>query len=133
VLVLDLQHFRSINQTYGEHWGDVVLRQVGERLQRRLRGADTVARLGDDEFAGILVGNSEEEAIKSAARLMQALRKPCIAEDGKRISLAGSLGLAIFPDHGEDPDTLVRAAHRAMRMARSAGLDYAVFRSTDSE
>lgn len=131
VLVLDIHHFRNVNQSFGERWGDLVLRQVGERLQRRLRGADTVARLQDAEFGGILIGNSEDDAVRAAGRLIQALRKPCIVEDGKRLALSGSVGMALYPDHGEDADTLLRHAHYAMRTARSAGLDYAVYRSPE--
>ncbi|HEX3300228.1 MAG TPA: EAL domain-containing protein [Actinomycetota bacterium] len=120
VLLLDLHHFKDVNDTLGHERGDELLRQVGPRLQGVLRASDTVARLGGDEFGIALAGlGSPVEAEDVARKLTDALDAP-FALDGIDIALGGSIGIATYPDHGDDPDQLMRRAEVAMYVAKAA-------------
>jgi diguanylate cyclase (GGDEF)-like protein len=120
VLLLDLHHFKDVNDTLGHERGDELLRQVGPRLQGVLRASDTVARLGGDEFGIALAGlGSPAEAEDVARKLTDALDTP-FALDGIDLALGGSIGIATYPDHGDDPDQLLRRAEVAMYVAKAA-------------
>jgi diguanylate cyclase (GGDEF)-like protein/PAS domain S-box-containing protein len=122
VICMDIDRFKQINDTYGHSVGDVVLKQVAERLRSRLRSVDTVARSGGEEFtiiAGDLFAVSDAERI--ADDLLLSLRKPIVA-DQYPIDLSASFGIALFPDHGGDSQSLWRNADAAMyRVKRSGG------------
>jgi diguanylate cyclase (GGDEF)-like protein/PAS domain S-box-containing protein len=127
VICLDLDRFKQINDTYGHPVGDVCLRQVAERLKSRLRGEDTVARSGGEEFT-IVVGDlsTAEDAERVVEDLLSALRKPVIA-DHYSIDISGSFGIAMYPEHGGDAADLWRNADTAMyRVKRSGGNHYAL-------
>ena len=127
VICLDLDRFKQINDTYGHGVGDVCLRQVAERLKSRLRGEDTVARSGGEEFT-IVVGDlsAPEDAERVVADLLTALRKPIVA-DNYSIEISGSFGIAMYPEHGSDAADLWRNADTAMyRVKRSGGNHYAL-------
>jgi diguanylate cyclase (GGDEF)-like protein len=120
VLLLDLHHFKDVNDTLGHERGDELLRQVGPRLQGVLRASDTVARLGGDEFGIALAGlGTSAEAEDVARKLTDALDTP-FALDGIDIALGGSIGIATYPDHGDHPDQLLRRAEVAMYVAKAA-------------
>ena len=120
VLLLDLHHFKEVNDTLGHERGDELLRQVGPRLHGALRASDTVARLGGDEFGIALAGlGTPTEAEDVARKLTDALDAP-FALDGIDIALGGSIGIATYPDHGDDPDQLLRRAEVAMYVAKAA-------------
>jgi diguanylate cyclase (GGDEF)-like protein len=118
VMLLDLDRFKDINDTLGHHYGDEVLRQVGERLSGLLGEADTVARLGGDEFA-ILLRSVETPA--AGVAVAAAVRR-AIAEHfdvaGVRLELGASVGIASFPEHGQDVDVLMQRADVAMYQAK---------------
>jgi diguanylate cyclase (GGDEF)-like protein len=117
LIMLDLDRFKEINDTLGHHVGDHVLQQVGQRLQNLLRSSDTVARLGGDEFA-ILIENTDIDHTRSIARkITEALEQEIDVEDHK-LHTGGSLGIALYPVHGEDAATLTRKADVAMYMAK---------------
>ena len=120
LLFLDLDGFKVINDTLGHAIGDDLLRTVGERLKNVLRSSDTIARLGGDEFV-ILAGSTKPDyAAQLAQKILEQLRLPIkLAE--QTISISGSLGIAIFPDNGADPQQLMRAADMAMYTAKAAG------------
>ncbi|UUY06165.1 bifunctional diguanylate cyclase/phosphodiesterase [Svornostia abyssi] len=120
VLFLDLDDFKTINDSLGHVTGDAVLREVAERVGRCLRAADTAARLGGDEFAVLLehVGD-EEEALMVAERLLQELHPPVLV-DGRELSVAGSVGVA-FGHEGATVDELLRNADAAMYAAKAKG------------
>ena len=117
-MLLDLDRFKEINDTLGHHYGDEVLRQVGERLSGLLREEDTVARLGGDEFA-ILLRSVETPA--AGVAVAAAVRR-AIAEHfdvaGVRLELGASVGIASFPEHGQDVDVLMQRADVAMYQAK---------------
>ena len=122
VICIDLDRFKQINDTYGHTIGDLCLKQVAERLRSRLRGEDTVARSGGEEFT-IVVGDlvSAVDAERVAEDLLAALRRPLVAEQYP-IEVTGSLGIALYPDHGTDAAALWRNADAAMyRVKRSGG------------
>ena len=120
VLLFDLDGFKSINDTWGHAAGDRVLEQVGERVRGCVRASDTVGRLGGDEFLAILPQTSLEGAVGVADKLREALREPYKLE-GASGSLTASVGVSLFPTHGEDAEALQRAADAALYRAKREG------------
>ncbi|UCE20200.1 MAG: diguanylate cyclase [Gemmatimonadota bacterium] len=123
VLLLDLDNFKDINDTLGHSVGDALLRVIGDRLTGLLRKSDTVARLGGDEFLLLLpeIG-CMEDAAKTAQKILKTIREP-IELDGRHLNITTSVGIALFPDHGEDGDSLIKNADIAMYRAKNRGRD----------
>ncbi len=118
VLLFDLDRFKAVNDTFGQDFGDAVLKQAAERLAATL-AATTFARVSGDEFVAVLrATRAETEAI--AARALEALQAP-FEIGGQRVYCAASAGLAMFPDHGSDAAELVRNAAMAMNGAKERG------------
>src|SRR5207237_8451708 len=117
VLILDLDHFKEVNESCGHQAGDRLLEQVGPRLRSEIRPEDIVARLGGDEFALLLAKTDATAATLTAARLLQALERPFEVE-GQHLDVAVSIGLAMSPEDGDDPDTLLRRADIALFVAK---------------
>jgi diguanylate cyclase (GGDEF)-like protein/PAS domain S-box-containing protein len=123
LLLLDLDHFKNVNDTLGHTVGDQLLRAVGERLTSLLRETDTVCRMGGDEFLILLTGISTADAsTKVARRVLRCIRRPFVL-DGRRLKITTSLGIAIYPDDAEDVDTLIGQADHAMYLAKEQGRD----------
>jgi diguanylate cyclase (GGDEF)-like protein len=121
VMVMDLDHFKEINDTLGHYHGDRLLQLVGERLGATLRGADTVARLGGDEFAVLLPRVRDSgQALEVAEKLIESLGRS-FEIDGLSLEVGASVGIACFPEHGEDGETLLQRADIAMYVAKNAG------------
>src|SRR5665811_1989678 len=122
LLLLDLDRFKEINDTFGHHHGDEVLAQVGPRLAGVVRGADTVARLAGDEFAVLLpeVG-SVAAAAAVAAKLRAALETPFHVE-GIDLDVEASVGVVLSGEHGQDVATLLKRADIAMYAAKTQNL-----------
>jgi diguanylate cyclase (GGDEF)-like protein/PAS domain S-box-containing protein len=122
---LDLDHFKNINDSHGHEAGDLLLREVARRLQASLRAADTVCRLGGDEFVMIYSSvDSLAELQALAAKLMATISEACrLGEGGDApvVQISGSLGLAVFPANGADPQTLLTHADQAMYAAKRSG------------
>jgi diguanylate cyclase (GGDEF)-like protein len=118
VMLLDLDHFKEINDTLGHRVGDNLLRAVAERLDGAVRETDMVARLGGDEF-GILVScmAGADDAVVLAERVLAVLREPFFV-DGVRLQTQASIGIAVWPDHGADVETLVQRADVALYTAK---------------
>jgi diguanylate cyclase (GGDEF)-like protein len=118
VMMLDLDRFKEINDSLGHHAGDEVLRQVGPRIAGVLRSSDTVARLGGDEFAVLLPSAPTAEAgAEVGEKILAALTAP-FAVQGVGLEIEASLGVACFPEHGLDVDTLMQRADYAMYAAK---------------
>ncbi len=118
VLVIDLDHFKDINDTLGPHHGDRLLKQVAARLQGTVQETATVARLGGDEFAVLLTKiSSVKEATHMARTIGKALQTP-FGLEGLKLDVQGSIGIAVFPEHGPDADTLLQRADVALYMAK---------------
>lgn len=129
VLFIDLDGFKSVNDSFGHSCGDAVLREAGQRFQSALRESDLVARWGGDEFvAGLLEVGSRADAGIAAAKLQEALTEPFVAE-GQQIKLSASIGISLFPEDGTDLATLVRKADLAMYQGKKGGKNGAQFSS----
>ena len=120
-LFIDLDRFKLINDTLGHDVGDAALIEVAQRLTRTLRDSDTVARLGGDEFAVLLpkVGDADE-AVQMAGKLVTALNHPATLH-GHRLHLNASIGVALYPGHGDSGEQLMRHADLAMYQAKQSG------------
>jgi diguanylate cyclase (GGDEF)-like protein len=121
VMVIDLDHFKEVNDTLGHGAGDQLLCQVAKRLEASVRSADTVARCGGDEFVVVIEGvKSLESAEAVAAKILAELALPfMIGAEAARIG--GSIGVAVYPDAGRTAEELLRAADLAMYEAKTAG------------
>jgi diguanylate cyclase (GGDEF)-like protein len=128
LLILDLDGFKEVNDTYGHQVGDLVLKQLAKRLRAKLRDSDTIARLGGDEFAVVLPGDDQPGAAEAAGRLVKALEPPFNIK-GKRLEIGASIGVAVFPGDGVYADTLMRKADEAMYKAKRAGGGFALNRT----
>jgi diguanylate cyclase (GGDEF)-like protein len=119
VLILDLDRFKEINDTLGHRCGDELLQQIGARMRGVLRESDIIARLGGDEFGALLVGLSDPIAGTRAAaeRIQRSLAQPFLLQ-GLTLEVEGSIGIAVYPDHGEDVDTLIQRADVALYLAK---------------
>ncbi|HEX6350631.1 MAG TPA: EAL domain-containing protein [Candidatus Dormibacteraeota bacterium] len=127
LLMMDLDHFKEVNDTFGHQAGDVLLRDVAARLRGELRGSDTVARLGGDEFAILLTRVETAHAASHTARkLLHALDAPFVVE-GETVDIGASIGISMYPEHGGDADLLMRHADVAMYVAKRAGTGYSVY------
>ena len=127
ILLIDLDHFKEINDTLGHYVGDQLIREVGARLRDAMREGDTVARLGGDEFAVLacdLPGREESEQV--ARRLVDALTQP-FTIDGVRLDVQASVGIALAPDHGNDVQTLMQRADVALYAAKEHRGTYAYY------
>lgn len=128
LLFIDLDGFKPVNDTYGHAIGDKLLKEVGIRLHSCLREGDTAARLGGDEFVVILLESDLDRAITVAHRILGTLRVPY--EFGKKTisSISGSIGIAEYPNHADEMDSLLTAADNAMYAAKKGGKDrFAIF------
>jgi len=127
LLMLDLDRFKEVNDSLGHQAGDQLLKQVAARLGDALRESDTVARLGGDEFAVISGADIEiDNAVLAARKILKTLAKPfSLGETAVKIS--ASVGIARYPDHGHDADTLVRHADIAMYAAKADPNGYALY------
>lgn len=127
LLLIDLDRFKEINDTLGHFTGDIVLKQLGPRIMPYLAKGDTLARLGGDEFALLLRSvNSEEQAVAVMAQMVEAMESP-FELDGMELQVGASVGMAFYPQHGDDTATLMRCADVAMYQAKHASEDFAIY------
>lgn len=121
-LMLDLDHFKQINDTYGHQVGDTVLQQVAQRLKHSLRRTDFLARYGGEEFVILAPQTPSERALVLAERIRQVIAKsPIPVADNLQIHITVSVGVAVFPDHAQNEIGLVRAADAALYKAKQLG------------
>ncbi len=127
LMMMDLDRFKEINDTMGHHSGDLVLQAVAARLRGTLRQSDTVARLGGDEFAMVLPGiGNKDTAIKAAQKILNAVQAPLVLE-GRHLDIGVSLGIALYPDQGEESGLLMQRADVAMYAAKRNKSGYAFY------
>ncbi|MGB6977271.1 MAG: EAL domain-containing protein [Gammaproteobacteria bacterium] len=121
LLYLDLDNFKKVNDTLGYIKGDLLLQEVARRLRRTTRETDSIARFGGDEFAIVLPrGKSKEDIIVIAQKILYVISRPFIIE-GQEFYLTVSIGISIYPDDGQDAQTLLRNADMAMYHAKERG------------
>ncbi len=127
VLFIDLDHFKEVNDTLGHSSGDRVLQFIAERLTGSLRHCDTVARLGGDEFVVLLEGVTDTEAVAEVAeKLLNALSQP-IHLDDRELYTSASIGIAVYPEHGDTVEFLFQNADTAMYHAKGDGRNRCCF------
>jgi diguanylate cyclase (GGDEF)-like protein len=121
VLVIDLDLFKQINDTYGHSTGDQALRIIAEHMQLGLRSTDVLGRYGGDEFFALLVETDLQEALAVAERLSTQVKKTCIAVEGGYLELTTSIGAATMTADTINLDELINAADEALYRAKNAG------------
>ena len=127
VLLLDLDRFKDINDALGHDRGDSLLQEVTARLRGVLRATDTIARLGGDEFAVLTTdAKHPEDVVGTARKILASLEGPFAIAD-QMVETGASIGIAMYPVHGDDPGTLLRRADVAMYVAKRSGGGYAMY------
>lgn len=135
VFFLDLDYFKQVNDTHGHEAGDQLLRLVAIRLSNLLRADDSIARIGGDEFVILLTNiENENQTIVAAEKIINALAEPFsllgLATPSQIVQIGVSVGIAIYPDHGEAPSDLISHADIAMYSAKRKGRNcYAIYES----
>lgn len=131
VVYLDLDDFKPVNDRYGHETGDCLLQAVAKRLRDTMRQTDTVSRIGGDEFIICLEQIRDEQgAVAAATKIIHALQQPFLIL-GQPITTSASIGIAIYPDHGEDATTLLRHADQAMYIAKAKDGDPVLYQAPD--
>jgi diguanylate cyclase (GGDEF)-like protein len=121
--VLDISHHREVRDTLGPASADELLRQIALRLTGALRRSDTVARVGDDEYAVVVACDTRDGVETVTSRLDRAMSEPFVV-GAHRISIGGGIGVAMFPEHGYEPELLLERATSATAMARQNSLGH---------
>ena len=132
VLLMDLDRFKEINDTLGHDAGDALLHELGERLQSCTRGEDTVARIGGDEFGFLLTDIDVRLAKELVSRIQLELRNPFTVQ-GLSLHVEASIGIAVFPQHGDSVEQLLQRADVAMYVAKRAGSGFAFYDADDDD
>jgi diguanylate cyclase (GGDEF)-like protein/PAS domain S-box-containing protein len=132
VLLLDLDRFKEVNDTFGHQYGDALLQQAARRLQGALRESDTVARLGGDEFAVLLPRTDQTRATELADMLLRCLEDQFVVR-AQQVDVGTSIGIAVYPEHGEDATMLIKHADTAMYVAKRARSGFAVYEAEHDE
>lgn len=131
LILMDLDHFKEINDTLGHPAGDEILVIVASRLQTLLRDSDSLARLGGDEFAVLLPNTHDRHIIKQVSqKLLDSFNTP-FEYEGNRLYLGASLGIACYPEHGNDVDSLMSRADIAMYSSKRNGVGYQFYDAND--
>jgi diguanylate cyclase (GGDEF)-like protein/PAS domain S-box-containing protein len=131
VLFLDLDRFKHVNDSMGHATGDRVLKAVGARLRASVRESATVARLGGDEFTVVLEDvQHNDELIRVAHHLLEVFTRPLALDTGQEVVISPSIGISLYPDHGQVPTDLLKFADTAMYQAKEGGRNtYMVYAS----
>jgi diguanylate cyclase (GGDEF)-like protein/PAS domain S-box-containing protein len=131
ILFLDLDGFKSVNDSLGHGQGDLLLREVAQRLQECVRSQDLVARLGGDEFVVLLTGASRNAQMETAQRIVNRVIFSIEGDDGVRVNVSCSVGIASYPHDGGDVVSLLKSADRAMYCVKGDGKHGYCFASPD--
>jgi diguanylate cyclase (GGDEF)-like protein len=130
-MFIDLDGFKTVNDTLGHDAGDRVLKQVAQRMLSCLRETDTVARVGGDEFLLIAAGiNSSDDAAVIAEKVIRLVSQPVILDRDHQAIVGASIGIALYPDNGRDVDHLITLADQAMYRVKNSGKNGFVFADT---
>ena len=132
LVIVDIDNFKVINDTYGHMVGDDILKEVSRRYRRLLRKSDTIARLGGDEFA-IILPDVDSETIDQLAKKIASVFHQKISVSDQTVEVKSSAGFALFPQHGQKPEELLRRADSAMYVAKRRSRDYIIFDIKEDE
>nr|WP_320014855.1 EAL domain-containing protein [uncultured Desulfobacter sp.] len=127
MMILDLDEFKQINETLGHYSGDQLLHQVVSRLQVIVRKSDTLARVGGDEFAILLDMNTDKEMVLNIVKKLQKIFIEPFSIEGLDLEVMSSIGIAYFPDHGREADTIMQRANLALVSAKQNTKKFAVY------
>ncbi len=127
VLLMDLDRFKEINDTLGHHCGDLLLQELGARLATALRESDTVARLGGDEFGVLLPSLPDRRVVNEVVERIRAVVEQPFNLQGLPLTIETSIGVSIYPEHGEDVETLMQRADVAMYLAKSSNSLFEIY------
>lgn len=123
LIFLDLDHFKPINDNFGHATGDLLLRQVAQRMKESIRASDTVGRIGGDEFVVLMPMLADAEAARLLAEKLRHVIAQPFELDGRELKISCSLGVALYPEDGTDEITLTKSADEAMYQAKQGGRD----------
>ena len=132
LLIMDLDRFKEVNDTLGHSVGDHLLKEVGSRLMANLRQVDTVARLGGDEFAILLTDANAEQAEAIAQKVTEAIEME-FNFDGFHLFIGSSIGIAVFPEHGTEAQSLIQRADVAMYVAKRSQLGFSFYKEEEDQ
>ncbi len=133
-MFIDLDKFKPINDTHGHDVGDWVLQTVAKRIESCLRASDTAARVGGDEFLVLLPEmQTSNDAIAVAEKIRQALEQPVVTPNALTLHASASIGIAIYPDHAQTAQELLRLGDRAMYQAKNSGGNFVQMCTLQSE
>ena len=121
VIMLDLDHFKLVNDNYGHVAGDEVLMALAELLKKGARESDLICRYGGEEFAAIMPSMSAEQALERAESWRKQLEEKCVIYGDFKISITLSAGIAVFPDHGNSPGLLLTCADKMLYKSKDDG------------
>jgi diguanylate cyclase (GGDEF)-like protein len=121
LMLIDIDHFKKINDTYGHPAGDMVLKNLAITLKKTLRGIDIIARYGGEEFAAVLMGSERSGAKKMAERLRTTVMNSHFLADEHKLSITLSIGISTYPDDSETKDELISKADQALYFAKENG------------
>lgn len=124
LLMLDLDHFKNVNDSFGHHYGDELLHQVAKRLTNQLKVNDSVYRLGGDEFTILMQHNpTMDEITNLAEKIIDALHQPFALSNERAVVIGTSIGISLYPEHGKSVEELMQQADTAMYRAKHDGRD----------
>ena len=121
LVLIDLDHFKQLNDSYGHRAGDAVLKIVGEKLLKEIRTEDLACRYGGEEFLIMLPGMGLDHAVERAEEWREEFAELIPEIAGKSLSISASFGIAVYPEHGAEPDPLIHAADTALYVAKARG------------
>jgi len=127
IISIDLDRFKAVNDTYGHHIGDRVLSEIATRLLEAVRSTDTCARIGGDEFAFIAEEiHNKADVLRIMDKLTLAFKEKILVE-GKELLITASMGASIYPLHGRNMETLMKAADKALYQIKGSTTQYKIF------
>ena len=132
LVLLDLNHFKDVNDALGHQYGDQLLMAFADRLRHLLRDCDTIARLGGDEFALLLTDATDDGSIEVVEKVIHAMAEPFVLQ-GVTVKSTASLGIAVYPDDAEDADLLTQRADVAMYAAKRSGGGWRAYSPADDQ
>jgi diguanylate cyclase (GGDEF)-like protein len=123
LLIIDIDHFKKFNDTYGHLAGDEVLRKMGEVFRDSIRGCDYAARYGGEEFVIVMPEIGRDQGVQAAERIRASVAKKKIDANGNSVTVTISVGVASFPEHGDDAQAIISKADTALYQAKRRGRD----------